>query len=339
MEKIEETSIKEKLGDLPVQTENPAFKPEEMIACAKCARTNPPIRSDCFYCGSELEISGARNPAHKPRLRRKLESWEKGYNLIYLPEKRTFNETNAAELAKTLNSEKESLRKIFEADDALPLARAVSEKEAEIIQNRLRELGIKTLILSDEVLAVEKPHRRLRGLEFSGDKIVLILFNADETAEVATEDFCLIVTGAIFERRLEAVEKRGKKGENKILQTAETASDEFLFDVYSRRDSIGYRILAKGFDFSCLGAEKEILAKDNLKKLVQKLREFAPNVKSIENYLQIREKLAGVWETEERSGSQGLKRQSFGSFNLENVTIVSNSAQFNKYSRLQWRLL
>jgi hypothetical protein len=335
---MEENNSDEWLKDLPVQAENPAFKAEEMILCNKCQRTNPPTRLACFYCGAPLEISEAQSKNLKPNLR-KLEGWEKGFNLILSPNGQSFDETKSTEIGKLLNLETEVLQKFFEANKALPIARAESEKEAEIIKERLRELGVETFILSDESLSIEKPQIRLRGLDFFDDKVVLILFNKDEIAEIAFENLGLIVAGAIFERKVEATEKRSKKGENTILQSTETASDEFLIDVYSREDSIGYRIFAKGFDFSCLEAEKEILAKDNLKKLARKLREIAPNAKLNEDYLQVRENLGKVWEVEERSDSQGLKRESFGRFNLGNVTTINNTAQFNKYSRLQWHLL
>ncbi len=58
--KTEQIHSDEWLKDIPLQMENPAFNPEEMILCAKCARTNPPTRLKCFYCGAELEISEAQ---------------------------------------------------------------------------------------------------------------------------------------------------------------------------------------------------------------------------------------------------------------------------------------
>jgi hypothetical protein len=353
-EKFDENALK----DMPIQAENLAFAPGEMILCAKCQRKNPPTRLACFYCGAELEIEAEQIKNLKPNLR-KMEIWEKGFNLILSPDGRTFDKANLAEISKLLNVEREVLQKLFEEEGknhpvagatplllkegnfvkALPLARAESEKEAKIIRRRLSELGVKTSIVSDEALQIEKPPTRLRGLEFSGDKIILIFFNRDEIAEIACEDLCLIVTGAIFERKLEATEKRNKKGDNKILQTTETASDDFLIDIYSRKDPAGYRIFAKGFDFSCLETEKEMLAKDNLKKLAQKLFETAPDAKLVEDYLEIRENLGNVWEVEERKDSRGLQREGFGRFNMENITTVNNQAQFTKYSRLQWHLL
>lgn len=326
------------LKNPPVQTENIAYKPDEMIVCAECARSNPPSRLNCFYCGVELVVTEAQSRFAKPNLR-KLESWEKGFNIVLIPNSQTLNKIKFAEAASLLKLDREIAEKLIEANNPLPLARVESLREAELIKTRLGEIAVETLVLSDELLNVEKPPRRLRGIEFADDKLILILFNQDETFEIRLEEFALIVTGAIRERKIAATEKYNKKGENKILDTSETASDEVLIDIYSRQDSAGFRIYSKGFDFSCLGEAKEILAKDNIKKLAGKLREAAPAAKYIDDYAPNRSVLADVWEVEQRTDSQGLKREGFGKFNLGNVTTVNNLAQFTKYSRLQWHLL
>lgn len=335
---MEKNQSDEWLKDLPLQSENIAFKPEEMIVCAKCGRTSPPNRRQCLYCGGELEITELQSRFLKPNLR-KLESWEKGFNVILLPNADDFDEAKLFETAKLLKMEREVAQKLVEAANPLPLARVESEKEAKIVQTRLRELGIESLISSDETLALEKTTRRLRGIEFLDDKLILILFNQAEVVETALEDLVLIVSGALFERKIEATEKYSKKGENEILDTSETASDETLIDIYTRRDSIGYRIYAKGFDFSALKAEKELLAKSNIVKLVNKLCEVAPGAKYVDDYVRNRGILAGVWEVEQKIESRGLKRESFGKFNLGNLTTVNNLSQFTKYSRLQRHLL
>ncbi len=337
-EREEQTDANEWLKDLPLQTENPAFNAEEMIVCARCARTNPPTRLKCFYCDAELEISEAQSGFLRPNLR-KLESWERGFNLIYQAKSESFDESKLSEVAKMLKIEKESLQKILKEQKSLPLVRAEAEKEIGIVQKRLQEFGIETTILSDENLAVETPPKRLRGIEFWDDKIIFVLFNKDEIIEISNEDLILIVSGAIFERRVEGVEKRNRKGENKLLETDETASDESLIDIYSRQNKFGYRIFAKGFDFSSLENEKAMLAVENMRKLIKKLREVAPNAKFVDDYLQVRENLGKVWEIELKTDSQGLKRKGFGNFNLANVTVADNSVQFLKYSRLQREII
>lgn len=321
----------------PVQTENIAFAPEEMISCGKCARTNPPNRLKCFYCGAELEMTAEQAANIKPNLR-KLENWEKGYNLIYAPNPNGENELVLTETAKILNLESEDLQKILQTKQILPLARVESEKEAQITASKLSERGFNISIVGDETLAADKLPTRLRSLEFDDDKIILIFFNSDEIAEIKREDLVLIVSGAIYERKTESIEKR-KKGESKILDATETASDAGLIDLYSRANSNGYRVLANGFDFSCLETEKGILAVENLKRLAAKLREFAPNAKFVGDYFAVREVLGNVWEIEQRKDSLGLKRHSFGKFDFSNLATSNNMQQFTKYSRLQWQIL
>jgi hypothetical protein len=325
------------LKNLPVQLEEIGFKPEEMAACQKCSRLNAPNRLKCMYCGAELEVSAETAAKIAPNLR-KLENWENGFNLIYSPKTENVDAENAAQAAKLIGLEKDVLQKIFDARKSLPVVRCETAREAEILQNRLGELGLETSIVADERLAAENLPKRLRGLEFRDDKILLILFNNDEVEEIRAEDLSLIVSGAIFQKAVESTEAR-KKGESKILDATETASDESLIDIYGKNDSSGYRILTKGFDFSCLETEKGILARENIKKLVARLQSVAPNAKLVDDYPAIRNLLGEIWEIEQRKDSQGLARQRFGKFDLSSVSSSNNLQQFTKYSRLQRHII
>lgn len=328
-----ETASGERLKDLPVQSENPAFAASEMTACAECARANSPTRAACLYCGASLEISAAQS---KFLTLRPLETWEKGFNLIAAPVSENFDESQIEKIAASLNVEAKMLRRIIESKKRLPLARAATKTEAETVQNNLRETAnLETAIVGDQELDAKNPPRRLSAMDFSDEKLVLVFFNRDEIAEIFWKDLILIVTGAIFERRVESTERRGRQGEIKLLETNETASDEILFDFYSRDDGTGFRVERQGFDFSCLGADKGWLAAENMRLLVEELSRRAPRAKIVEDYAQIRAQLAAVWAVEETTGSRGLKRDGFAKFNRENVTTISNAAQFVKYSRLQ----
>ena len=335
----DEFGSEERLKNLPVQAENPAFASDEMIECDRCARSNPPTRSHCLYCGAELEIPGAQSKFLKINMR-PLEAWEKGFNLIFSPASEDFDDAQIERAASLLKLETQSLRRILESKKSLPLARVETQNDAEIVQKKLLETAsLDAKIISDEDLNANNPPRRLRGMEFSDEKLILILFNADEIVRIVWDDLILIVTGAIFERRVKGVEARRKSGKRKLVETNETASDKFLIDLYSRADQIGFRVEQQGFDFSCLGAEKSLLAAENLAALVKRLSKLAPDAKIVEDYMQVRAPLAAVWAVEERMDALGLKRDRFAKFNRENVTTINNSAQFTKYSRLQRRLL
>jgi hypothetical protein len=326
------------LKDLPLTAEDISFKADEMIACEKCSRTNAPNRLKCMYCGAELSLSAEQSARVTPHLR-KLENWENGFNLIYLPQGEKFEADAIAGIGKitgmTVFSHPDSF---FELQKPLPLARVESVNEALIVQNRLQEFGLQTKIVSDESLAAEVQPKRLRGLEFQDEKILLILFNNDEVEEIGAKSLNLIVSGVVYEKAVQSTEAR-KKGETKILEATETASDEILIDIYTQENANGYRILTKGFDFSCLGAEKGILARENIKRLIEKLQQVAPEAKLIDDYTTVRNLVGEIWEVEQRKDSQGLTRQRFGKFDLSSVSSSSNLQQFTKYSRLQWHIL
>jgi hypothetical protein len=336
MEKKTDSATPEQwLKDLPASSEPEGFKPEEMLVCDKCQRKSPPTRLKCFYCGAELKVSAEQSQFLKPKLR-KLEDWEKGFNLIYLSKSGT---ANLANIAKLVHFEPNDLQKLLETGKSLPLARLESETEADVLAQRLNEFGLQSKIVSDELLKADVFPRRLRRIEFFADKAFLILFNADEIVEIPFQEIGLIVVGAFFERKIESTQSLKKKDDRKVLETAEISTDEMLIDIYSRQDSGGYRIETKGFDFSCLGAEKGLLAKDNLKKLAEKLRSVARDAKFDDDYLRIRAELSLVWEVSQRNDSSGVQRQGLGKFKRANTFIINNLTQFTRYSRLQWHCL
>jgi hypothetical protein len=318
---------------IPIQSEKIAYSADELVACRKCSRTNPPTRLDCVYCGAELDVSPDMAGLVKPALR-KLEDWEKGFNLIVAPAE----PVDIAEIARTFKIQPETVKRIFELQRHLPIARVGSVKECEILQQLLEKSGIGSKIVTDESLAPDIAPRRLRGIEFEGDAVVFGLFSDGPKVRIASGEIEVIVTGAVFEKAVEAIEKR-KKGKTLIVDASETASDEPLIDVYIKNTPLGFRITTTGFDFSCLGSEKGILARENMKKLIRKFAEIAPQAAVVDDYIKIRDVLGEVWETDTRRESKGMKRSSFGKFDLASVASSSNLRQFNRWSRLQRQIL
>jgi hypothetical protein len=321
------------LKDLPTEPEIQGFDPKVMIDCPKCGRKSPPTRLKCLYCGTELIVSAAQAEHLKPSLR-KLEDWEKGFNLIVEPGSGFENSPRIGEMAELLHLETNDLQKILNTDLQLPLARAETNTEAEVLAGKLAGLGVRSRIISDEQLGAEKLPKRLRGIEFEGDKLYLILFNADEVVAIAQGNIRLIVVGVSFERRIEATESMKKKDERKMSGMAELSTDEVLIDLYPLDDPVGYRVESKGFDFSCLGDEKSLFAKENMPKLAEKLRAVAPRADFNNDYLRIREELSKVWTVSSRNDSGSLQR-SLGKLSRTSITTISNLRQFTKYSRLQ----
>ena len=320
-----------------IQSEKIAFEPEEMLACARCARMNPPNRLKCFYCANELEVKGENVARIKPILR-KLESWEKGFNLIYLADQCP-NETEVAKIANLLSRDAADLKTIFDAGVPLPLALVESEREAARIAEGLKQLGVKCSIVSDEQLQPERLPTRLRALQFEIDRIVAVDFNTAKAIEIARDDLALIVKGTIFQSKTESIKKLKRGGKGEILDETPTASDEILIDIYRRDDPLGFRILPHGFDFSCLGVAKGILAVENVRSLIVALKDFAPEARLVTDFTALKNVLGQVWEIEERKDPLGLRRSGFGKREMGHVASSNNLNQCTRYSRLQWHLL
>ena len=322
--------------DPEFQTENIAFDPNEMLMCDGCGRKNPPNRLKCLYCGSQLDVKIEDAGAIKTNCR-KLELWERGFNVIALES--ILEKPDVDKIAAILSQDKTDIATILSIGTPLPVARVESEKEAAIIVNALRTIGLKCSIVTDNDLFADKPPLRLRKLDDIDHSFALRDFNTGDITEVAKDDLALIVPGTLTSGKVDSLEKKRRGKETKVLAETTTSEDESILDIYSRNDSTGFRIRLAGFDFSCLGDEKKLLAADNMNTLVHFLKDRSPNAKIVSNYPAIKHALGIVWEIESRKDSKGLQRIGFGKSEFGSIASTNNLHQFTKYSRLQWHLL
>ena len=323
--------------ELRLQTENLAFQSGDMIVCESCGRTNPPNRLNCLYCARELKVGLQRPDLIRPNLR-KLENWEPGFNVIVHPTGDA-NRLDFAKIARAVGLEIAEVEEIFGTKRPLPIARVGSEADAQIVVNLLKLSFVSGSIISDESFMLDRLPIRLRTMEIEDMALTLVDFNTGIRTKILREDLSLIVSGTISESKTDQLEKKQRRGEAKILDQIATASDESVLDIYDRRDGVGFRIMLKGFDFSCLGDRKGMLAVENMRRLVAVLHDFAPNARLVTDYGAVRHALSATWEVERRKDSQGLKRGGLGKITFGNTVSSSNLRQFNKFSRLQWHLL
>lgn len=314
----------------PIRSEDIGYDPADLAACPECRRPNAPNRTSCIYCGAEMPITAADPVTVKIRGTRP-ESWEKAFNIIYLPTE-TVIDTAAA--GRHLSIDGSLIDEIIAHGKPVPAARFSSRTDAEIIAHRLAELGFASIILADTELRADEPPIRLRCVEFEDGNTVLTTFNTSEKLRVASNSITVIVTGTIRSSSNELLEKRKKK-EMTVVDSTEMTSDESTADIYVKGDPIGFRIFTKGFDFSGLGAEKGMLAGENLRRLIAKIRILAPNAALIEDYGSAAVLLNGVWEIESQKNSQGIQRSFLGGISFSKRAQSDNTLQFTKYSRLQ----
>src|SRR4051794_7019548 len=103
--------------DPALQTEKIAFDPEQLVTCVGCGRTNPPNRFVCIYCARELNT--APSPDSSRLKLRKLELWEKGFNVIL----RSQVAGDLKKAAELLSADAEFIQEAVDAGAPLPLAR------------------------------------------------------------------------------------------------------------------------------------------------------------------------------------------------------------------------
>lgn len=307
------------------------FAPEQMVECNACGRPNPPTRLNCFYCGMQLEISEKNEKLIRPVLR-KLENGEKGFNVVcFFPTPNELSHADVKTVSAFLGVEPELLKNLLEFGFPLPVSRVETAEEARIVENRLKDFNLNALIVADEDLSPEEPPRKVRALELS-DNLLIRFTGSDET--VNWQDLIIFVEGRIFESKRESVEQRKKGSFAEIGEASEFSADERVLDFYDTKNPLGYRISAKSFDFSCLGAKKSLIANENFEILLEELKLCAPESVFDESYKRTRPLLTHVWAADERRDSTGLRRAGVGKINLGSTVTISNQSQFNSYSRL-----
>ena len=331
----------------PLQNEARPFSSEQMVACEACLRANPPTRLNCLYCGAPLPTTEARAALWRPSLK-PLDDWESGYNVVLWPQPAGAAGADAAALEEAsalLRIEAVRLQEILAAGRALPVARAASREEAELIERRLRTLHFKVEALSDEELAIESaPPKRIRNIELTAEELAGWTVGRDEPLVMRWSDILLFVAGRILTRRVEVEERPGnlKRGAE-VTDAREIFADEAVLDIFisnAARDGGegGWRITADKFDYSSLGERKGLLARDNFVLLTSVLCEHAPQARFDDEYKHVRQLLNTAWAPAERKMSGGLRRARPGRLNTEAVTIATNEAQFTRYARLCYHL-
>ena len=317
----------------PVEpSESQRFSAEQMIRCEECLRANPPTRVTCMYCVAPLPLTEDAARLRKPVLQPP-EKHQLGYNTILLPKNEAVSSEVVIQAASLLKLEPENLEEILLQGKPLPIARTASRNEAELVFERLRDLDLHCLTLSDDDLGLSNPVKRVRSMSFADQ--ALIIHQTGEETVVPWTDIELVLRGWLFETRLEFKERKTRESENELLETSEFSSDELAIDFYTAGHPFTWRIKTSGFDFSCLENEKTLIANENIGTLQRLLTTKAVNAKTDDSYRRLRRLLEPVWSTQTETQSSGWRRERPGKLSVGMATIKSNETQFTLYSRLR----
>ena len=324
-------------NDAPEDSGPAPFAPDQMVRCDECLRANPPTRINCLYCGAVLPHDETTVALQRPALR-PLEKWEQGYNNILLPPVANLTTAQVAEASDLLRLGPEDLGRILASGMPLPLARAATLDEAQLVQRRLGMLGIDTNIMPDAEPGTDAAGIvKVRALEIG--KAGIYAYQSPEApfVEVSWSDFTLLVIGRLIVKRVELKERKSARAgaENSILDSSEFITDETVVDFYTRKQMMPYRIAANSFDFSCLGSSKGLLAGENISRLLQLLRERAPQVEYDDSFNSVRRILELIWPSEQQNESSGWRRERPGKYSVGSAMELNNETQFSRYSRLR----
>jgi hypothetical protein len=315
------------------------FAPDQMVRCDECLRANPPTRVDCLYCTAVLPHNETTVNLQKPALRR-LEKWEQGYNNILVPPVANLTPADLAEAADLLRLRPEDLSRILISETPLPLARAATIDEAQLVQRRLHLLGIDSSIMPDAEPGTDGSGVvKVRAVEIDESGVYAYQTPEAPFIRVPWSDFILLVVGRLIVKRVEMKERKGAQAENSILDSSEFFTDEIVADLYSRAQAMPFRFAANSFDFSCLESNKGLLAGENIARLLQLFREHAPGVEYDDAFNSVRKILELVWPSEQQNESSGWRRDRPGKYSVGSIMELTNEMQFSRYSRLRYQLL
>ena len=313
-------------------SEPPGFAPDQMIRCEECLRVNPPTRINCLYCSVPLPVTESSRHLRKPILRPP-EKHALGYNTIVLPSSGAATPESIGNASSFLKLKPEDFEQILAERVPLPVARTASSEEAQLVNDRLAELGFRVFTLQDEGTVV-----RVRSLCLSAAGLVINPGQTTNEVDLAWSDVVLLVSGRLIEKRVEIKEVRTRRAENEILDMSELFSDEAVIDLYLSTNSETWRIGANGFDFSCLGAEKSLIATENFTKLQRLLLTKATQARVDDSFNRLRSLLDLVWGSEQETESSGWRRERPGKLSIGMATVHNNERQFTRYSRLLYHL-
>ena len=321
----------------PLKPSEPqGFSPDQMIVCEKCGRRNPPTRVNCLYCAApfvfDVKTAELRTPTLQP-----VEAGNFGYNNILIPDASI--DSDIAKVASLLKMTEEQLIRILGSELPLPIARVSSFDEARLIEARLQELGLSTFIVGDNDLKVEDlPPVRVRSAELEEAKLTLHQVTTNQSWVIPWSNLQMLVKGRLTVKSLASTERKGSGKENEIVDASETQTDEAVVEILADENQSSFRISANGFDFSCLGASKGLLANENFERLLQMILQYAPSTNLDDSYKQVRQPLEFVWPVEKKTESKGWRRERIGKVTYGAVTEVSNQLQFSRYARLRYYL-
>lgn len=318
--------------ELPQSDVRP-FCPDELIVCEACARSNPPNRAACLYCGAPLNRSDGSSKISELRVV-PIDLSAAGFDVLISPNNRSSG-VDAGTLARVVRADSATIESCINSNEFIPILRVASAAEAEFAEKKLEALGLVTFRVADSELNTDRNSTRIRALDLE-DSRMKGRASTGELLELSWDDVTSIVNGRLIQTRVELEERQGRKAG--IVDSTETTHDVAVMELHAKSGA-PWRITSHDFDYSCLRERKALLASENFGRLLESLREKAPQAHHDDTYNKVRRLLDFAWPVGRRLEAGGLRRDRPGRLNVAKVTVVDNEMQFTRYSRLRNHLV
>jgi hypothetical protein len=308
-----------------------AFSASEMIQCGACSRANPPTRASCLYCGAALEVTEPNAFSPASATAREFENGsDVSFHVVAIAPAQ-IEEVALEQVAWMLELKPSDLQSLLGHPAGAPVFAVDSAKQAQIAADKLHENGIRTRVISDELLGLETPPFAIAAFDVRSDALVGRVGRSKQTVAARWDEIRLVVIGRLYFETRAIDQKRSRA--KRIVDEREMLTDEAVLDIYPRGDDHGWRIRAGNFDFSCLGDDKHLTAFANFSALTTLLREHMKRTAFDDSYVRLRSALNNVWPSDPIARTEERRRTAFGDFD-SSVTSIDNELQFTRYSRL-----
>ena len=308
------------------------FAPDEMVTCAACLRANAPTRAQCLYCGASLNQPAATMTGETAAVEET--DANKHYVVVRAREGQLIDDADVAQLAAKFHLKPEELGVALRTDAPLPLTSTPSKDETTKLISEMTGAGIESASIAFADLKTDIAHVNIRTLEFADDAVIAMSKSGGQRYVSKLTDLQLIVPGRLLMHRLEVDERRSRTSV-KPLDRRELTDDQAVIDMYTQPSDAPWRVIANDFDFSCLGELKGLTAFDNVKALIDLLKDRTP-AEVNDSYLRLKPILTVIWPAQNTTSQSRSRRPRAGRHDFSTVTSSDNETQFNNYSRLVW---
>jgi hypothetical protein len=270
---------------------------------------------------------------------RPLEDWERGFSAVLAPlDAETSSDAQVARLCEIARMDEVIARAALAARSPLPVVRAASRSEAELVVRLLGVVGLAAEVVADEDLALGTLARRVRSVEFDADALRLdVLWG--ERVTLPRADIVCVVEGRVVSSTVEVLESTGaaRGGQRDLVETSEFFAETYSLDVYGPTLDASFRVKASAFDFGCLGGRPASNVETNFSRLCEAFASYVGRSRYDADYGAYTRILDHAWPANARVASRGIARRG-ATIKKFSASLVERDAlaQFTRYSRLRY---